>query len=254
MLLTIDVGNTNISFGVFKGEELISNFNMTTKNKLTTDELGVNMLVMLKTLNVDVENINNIVVSSVVPPIMHALLNALRRYFKIEPLIVGPGIKTGVSILCENAKEVGADRIVNVAAAIEIYKRECIVIDFGTATTFDHVNDNGQFAYTIIMPGLVISRDALSTNTAKLPKTELIKPDTILTRNTVSGIQAGLIYGYIGSINYIVDEMCKALNSKPYIVATGGLGRMFARECNRIDEYNPHLAFIGMKTIFEKNK
>lgn len=254
MLLTIDVGNTNISFGVFDGDNLISNFNMTTKNKLTTDELGVNMLVMLNTLGVDVKKIQNIIVSSVVPPIMHALLNALRRYFCIEPMVIEPGIKTGISILCENAKEVGADRIVNVAAAMEIYKRECIVIDFGTATTFDHVNKNGQFAYTIIMPGLAISSDALSANTAKLPKTELVKPDSILTRNTVSGMQAGLIYGYIGAINYIVDEMCQALNSKPYVVATGGLGRMFANECVKIDEYNPHLAFIGMKIIFEKNK
>lgn len=254
MLLTIDVGNTNIAYGVFSKGEFYTSFRMTTKHNMTVDELGVMIYFMLQAHQCDPKEIQDTVISSVVPPITPTLVDAVKLYLGVTPLIVGPGTKTGISIQAENAKEVGADRIVNVAAAHMLYKRECIVIDFGTATTFDHVSADGVFSYTIIMPGLKLNAEALSSNTAKLPRIELKKPDTVLTRNTVSGMQAGLIYGYIGSINYIVSEMSRALGTKPYTIATGGLGKMFAEECESIDEYNPNLAYIGMKYIYEKNR
>ncbi len=254
MLMTIDVGNTHILIGVFNGEALEASFRLNSKAERTSDELGMLMLDLLHSRAISVSSITDIIISSVVPKIMHSLTNSFLKYFEIQPLIVGPGSRTGISIRTDNPKEVGADRIVNVSAAHELYKNDVIVIDFGTATTFDFVNKAGEFRYTVIMPGLEISARALTSNTAKLPEVEITKPASILASNTVEGMQAGILYGYIGAVEYTIRQMKKELGLNPHVVATGGLGRIIAAETDLIDEYDPDIAFKGMKIIYKKTR
>lgn len=254
MLMTIDVGNTNITLGVFDGEELRATFRLTTKAPRTSDELGVSICSFLNARGIALDQITDAVISSVVPKVMHSLTSALRRYFSVTPLIIGPGIKTGIRMGGDNPKETGADRIVNVAAAYHTYKRACLVLDFGTATTYDYVSDEGVFEYTVISPGLQISAQALWSQTAKLPEVEIVKPASILARNTVNGMQSGLVYGYIGQVEYIIKKMREELGGEMIVLATGGLGRMISKETEEIDFYDPNLAFKGMKIIYEKNR
>lgn len=255
MLMTIDVGNTNILMGVFKGEDLLTSFRINSRTERTSDELGILMIDLLHSRRISLSDITDIIISSVVPKVMHALTNSFLKYFEIDPLIVGPGSRTGISIHADNPKEVGADRIVNVAAAHEMYPdQNCLVIDFGTATTFDYVTKEGVFKYTIIMPGLEISARALTGSTAKLPEVEIAKPASILASNTISGMQAGIIYGYIGAVDYTIRQMKKELQTEPYVIATGGLGRLIAREVDVIDDYDPDVAFYGMKVIYKKTR
>lgn len=254
MLLTIDAGNTNITMGVFDDEQLVGSFRFTTKIPRTSDELGFLICNMLITKGIDPHSIEYVIISSVVPKIMHALTNSIRKYLNREPLIINSEIKTGIQIHTDNPKEVGADRIVNVAAAYHLYKKACMIIDFGTATTYDYVSDEGVFEYTIISPGIEISAQALVSQTAKLPDIEIKKPDSILAKNTVQGMQAGLVYGYIGQVEYTIKKMKEELNKDMLVIATGGLGRMIYNETDCIDFYDPDLAYKGMKIIFEKNK
>ena len=254
MLMTIDVGNTNITLGVFDGEELRATFRLTTKAPRTSDELGVSICSFLNARGIALDQITDAVISSVVPKVMHSLTSALRRYFSVTPLIIGPGIKTGIRMGGDNPKETGADRIVNVAAAYYTYKKACLVLDFGTATTYDYVSDEGVFEYTVISPGLQISAQALWSQTAKLPEVEIVKPASILARNTVNGMQSGLVYGYIGQVEYIIKKMREELGGEMIVLATGGLGRMISKETEEIDFYDPNLAFKGMKIIYEKNR
>ncbi|NCC84127.1 MAG: type III pantothenate kinase [Clostridia bacterium] len=254
MLMTIDVGNTNIVMGVFHGEDLAASFRINSRTERTSDELGILIFSLLQSRGISVSDITDIIVSSVVPKIMHSLTSSFLKYFNIDPMIIGPGSKTGISIRTDNPKEVGADRIVNVAAAHELYKRSAIVIDFGTATTFDYVNSEGVFQYTVIMPGLEIVARALTSNTAKLPEVEIMKPDTILASNTIHGMQSGIVYGYIGAVDYTIRQMLKELGDEPYIVATGGLGRVIEPEIELIQEYDPDIAFKGMKIIYKKTR
>lgn len=255
MLMTIDVGNTTILVGVFKGEELFASFRLNSRTERTSDELGIFLLDMLATKQITKEAISDAVISSVVPKSMHALTSALQRYLQVKPIIVGPGTKTGIEVRTDNPKEVGADRITNVAACHALYKdRSCLIVDFGTATTFDYVDKNGVFKHTVIMPGLEISTRALFNATAKLPDVEIKKPESILVSNTVQGMQAGIVYGYIGAVEYIIKEMKKQLDDEPLVIATGGLGRLISKETNLIEVYNPDIAFIGMKIIYKKTK
>ena len=254
MLLTIDAGNTNITLGVFDGNNLTSTFRITTKEKRTSDEFKILIFNLLQSEHIDPHDIIEVIVSSVVPNIMHSLVNSIKKLFKVMPLIIGPGIKTGIAINAENPKEVGADRIVNVTAAYNKYKRACLIIDFGTATTFDYVSDKGVFEYTVITPGLEIAGNALSNNAAKLPAIEIKFPSTILTKNTISGMQAGLMYGYLGQVEYIVRKMKKEINNEMIVIATGGLGREIAKNTDCINVYEKNLAFHGMKIIFDKTK
>lgn len=254
MLMTIDVGNTNITLGVFDGEDLRATFRMTTKAPRTSDELGAGICNFLMARGIPLNAITDAVISSVVPKVMHSLTSALRRYFSVTPLIIGPGVKTGIRMGGDNPRETGADRIVNVAAAYHTYKKACLVLDFGTATTYDYVSDQGVFEYTVISPGLQISAQALWSQTAKLPEVEIVKPAHVLARNTVNGMQSGLVYGYIGQVEYIVRKIKEELGVQMTVLATGGLGRMISRETSCIDFYDPHLAFKGMKIIYEKNR
>ncbi|MFV0379588.1 MAG: type III pantothenate kinase [Anaerorhabdus sp.] len=255
MLLTIDVGNTHITMGILNGSEIIGNFRLTTKTPRTSDEYEICLSTLLERNNIIPEDIEDIIIASVVPKIMHSLVNCIRKYLNKMPIIIGPGIKTGVQIHTDNPKEVGADRIVNVAAGYYTYHKACLIIDFGTATTFDYISKSGVFCHTVIAPGLEISAQALWSQTAKLPEFEIKKPNSILAKNTIHGMQAGVVYGYIGQVEYIIKEMIKELKTDDIkVIATGGLGRIISAETELIDEYDPHLAFKGMKIIYDKNK
>lgn len=255
MLLTIDVGNTNITMGIFKEDELLGTFRLMTKTQRTSDEFGIYMKAFLDRYQIATQQINDVIVSSVVPKIMYSLNSAIIKTLRIEPTMIGPGIKTGIRVNTDNPKEVGADRIVNVAYAYHTYKKPCIVIDFGTATTFDFVNEEGVFEYTVISPGLEISAQALYLQTAKLPEIEIVKPKSILASNTICGMQAGVVYGYIGHVEYIIKKMLEELKVKDVkVIATGGLGKVIVPETSYIHEYDPDIAFKGMKIIYDRTK
>jgi len=191
----------------------------------------------------------------VVPPIMYSLEHAIRKYFKLEPMVVGPGIKTGINIKYENPREVGADRIINAVAALELYGGPLIIVDFGTATTFCAVSSKGEYLGGVICPGIKISAEALFQKTAKLPKIDLVKPETVIGRNTVSSMQSGIIYGYVGEVDYIVRRMKKEMKDDNIkVIATGGLARLIASESETIDEINGLLTLEGLRIIYERNK
>lgn len=253
MLLTIDVGNTNITLGVFKGEKLIATFRMTTKQSRTSDEYGISIMNMLEHNKIALDNVHDIIVASVVPNIMHSLSSALIKYFKITPIIVEAGIKTGIRVVTENPRQIGADRIVDAVAAYEIYGGPVIAIDFGTATTYDLIDADGAFVAGITAPGIGISAKALWEDAAKLPEIEIKKPASILAKETISSMQAGLVYGQIGQTEYIVDHMKKESGYENVkVVATGGLGVIIAKETDSIDYYDPMLTLQGMRLIFNK--
>lgn len=254
MLVVVDVGNTNITLGVYNEDKLIANFRLTTKLQRTSDEFGIALFSFFQTKNINPQDVEDVLISSVVPKIMHSLTNAIRKYFNIEPIIVGPGIKTGICIKTENPKELGADRIVDIAAAYHIYGGPTLVIDFGTATTYDYVNELGEFEFGVTSPGIEICAQALWTQAAKLPEIEIKKPESIVCRNTITSMQGGLVYGYIGQTEYIIKKVKEAVGKDIKVVATGGLGRIIYNETDMIDVYDPDLAFKGMKVIYHKNK
>lgn len=254
MILAVDIGNSNIVIGVYDGDNIVGNWRMVTRSEKTSDEYGIFILNLIELSKIDKNEIKSAIVSSVVPNVMHSFENALRKYFNIEPIIVGPGIKTGITISTDNPREVGADRIVGLVAAYHMFGGPLIVIDFGTATTYDVVSEKGEFKYGITSPGIQITADALWQRTAQLPSVEIKKPESILAKNTVTSIQAGLVYGYIGQVEYIikkVKEEMKIENMK--VVATGGLGRIISDETSMIDVYDPQLLFKGLKIIHDKN-
>lgn len=254
MILVIDVGNTNITFGVYNQEKLAATFRMMSNVPRTSDEYGMMITSLLKANSVEPETIAGVIVASVVPTIMHSLKNAIQKYFKINPMEVGPGTKTGIKIAIDNPKELGADRIVDVVAAYEKYGGPALVIDFGTATTYDLVTADGVFRVGITAPGIKISAKALWSDTAKLPEIEIKKPASILATETISSMQAGLVYGQIGQTEYIIREVKKESglpNLK--VIATGGLGRLIADETESIDVYDAALTLEGLRIIYMKN-
>ena len=254
MILVIDVGNTNITLGVFDGETLLGNWRMTTQIKRTSDESGIFICSLLENNGIDVKKIKHVMISSVVPNIMYSLENGIKKYIHVVPIIVGPGIKTGISIKTDNPREVGADRIVDIVAAYNIYGGACIVIDFGTATTYDVVKADASFCAAITSPGIQISADALWNRAAQLPHIKIRKPDSILATNTVTSMQAGLVYGYIGQVEYIVKRIKKELNIEDIkVVATGGLAKIIKDDTEVIDIYDPLLTLKGLKILCEKN-
>ncbi|HOM01873.1 MAG TPA: type III pantothenate kinase [Acetivibrio sp.] len=255
MILVIDVGNTNTVFGVYDGKKLLNHWRMETSKGKTSDEYGMFIISLLNYEKIAIDRIEAVVVASVVPPIMYSIEHAIRKYFKLEPMIVGPGIKTGINIKYENPREVGADRIINAVAACEIYGGPLIIVDFGTATTFCAVSSKGEYLGGVICPGIKISAEALFQKTAKLPKIDLVKPDTVIGRNTVSSMQSGIIYGYVGKVDYIVRRMKKEMKEDNIkVIATGGLARLIASESETIDEINGLLTLEGLRIIYERNK
>ncbi|WP_251206280.1 type III pantothenate kinase [Acetatifactor aquisgranensis] len=255
MILVIDVGNTNMVLGVYEKEELRATFRIMTKMPRTSDEYGVLITQILLNRGIEAESLEGAIVASVVPDVMHALMGALVRYTKTRPMSVGPGMKTGIRIITEDPRAIGADRVVDAVAAYEKYGGPVLVLDFGTATTYDLITEKGEFAAGITAPGMGISSEALWTQAAKLPKIEIRKPKTILAQETISSMQAGLVYGQIGQTEYIVRKVKEESGiRKLKVVATGGLGRLIAQETDAIDIYDSHLTMEGLRILYEKNK
>lgn len=252
MLIVIDIGNTNITMGLVDKNEIIDNYRLTTKLERTSDEYGFMLLSFLTASNILVDEIEDIIISSVVPKIMYSFTNSIKKYFNRDPIIVGPGIKTGIRIKIDNPKELGADRLVDAAGAFYIYGGPCLVIDFGTATTFDIVSEDADFLGGATAPGIGISINALSSQAAKLPEIEIKKPKSIIAKNTVTSMQAGIVYGYIGLTENIINEIKKAYGQDLKVISTGGLGRIIFNETDLIDIYDPDLTFKGLKIIYDK--
>ena len=253
MIITIDVGNTNITVGVFKGDDIVSSFRITTKMPRTSDEYGMILTNLLEKNNFCLEEIVDAIIASVVPNVMHSLEGAIIKYLKIRPIIIEPGTKTGIRVVTENPRQIGADRIVDAAAAYELYGGPVLVLDFGTATTYGLVDKDGAFVAGVTAPGIRISARALWEDAAKLPEIEIRKPQSILAKETISSMQAGLVYGQIGQTEYIVGHMIREADMGPIrVVATGGLGRIIAGETDVIDIYDPNLTLKGMNLIYKK--
>lgn len=255
MVLVIDVGNTNITFGVYQKKNLLVTFRMMAKMPRTSDEYGVLITELLNKNKIEVKAIEGVILASVVPNIMHSLTGAIKRYINQNVFIVGPGIKTGIRITTENPREIGADRVVDAVAAYELYGGPVLVIDFGTATTYDLVTKDGCFAAGITAPGIRISAKALWEGTAKLPEIEIKKPASILAQETISSMQAGLVYGQIGQTEYIIKKVREEFGKSDLkVVATGGLGRIISAETQEIQAYNSSLTLEGLRLIYEKNR
>lgn len=258
MLFVIDVGNTNIVLGVIEGEKLITDWRISTDIPRTADEYGIVVKALFDYAGYKMTEVSGVIISSVVPNIMYSLEHMVRKYFKTEPLLVGPGIKTGINIKYDNPKEVGADRIVNAVAALEAYGGPLIIIDFGTATTFCAITSGADYLGGSIVPGIKISSEALYMRAARLPRVELVKPPTVICKNTIQSMQAGIIYGYVGLVDYIVnkmkEEMKKYDTKDPYVVATGGLAKLISADSTTINEVNSYLTLEGLRILYEKNK
>lgn len=255
MLLVIDVGNTNITLGVFRDEELLGTYRMTTKIQRTSDEYGIMLREIVGPQGVLSTDIDACIVASVVPDVMHSLGSAMIKYFGIRPMVVSAGIKTGIRIVTENPKQVGADRIVDAVAAYTLHGGPVIVIDYGTATTYDIVGPEGTFEGAVIAPGIRISAEAMTKESAMLPAIEIKRPESIIAKETIACMQAGIVYGQIGATEYIVKKIREEsgyLDAK--VVASGGLGKLIARETDVIDVYDPQLTLKGLRIIYEKNK
>lgn len=252
MLLTVDVGNTNITLGVFDGVEIVGTYRLTTKMQRTSDEFGIDIKSILSEYEGKIEDI---IISSVVPGVMYSLNSAFIKYYGIASKVVGPGMKTGIKLNVPNPKEIGADRIVDAVGAYDVYGGPIIVIDFGTATTYDLISADGEFVAGITAPGIRISAKALWEDTAKLPEIEIKKPESILAKETISSMQAGLVYGCIGQTEYIVKKIIEESGYKDVkVVATGGLGKLIAEEAECISIYDKDLTLNGLRLIYEKGK
>lgn len=254
MILAIDVGNTNIVVALYGETERIRSWRMATDKSKASDELGMLILQFLHHEGVAPSEIDDVIIASVVPPVMHSLNNAVRRYLECEPIIVGPGIKTGMNIKMDNPKELGADRIVNAVAALNRYGAPVIIVDFGTATTFCAIDRDGNYAGGVITAGIKISMDALFERASKLPKVEIIRPAGVLGKNTVASMQSGAIFGQAGQVDGIVRRLKKEIGEEAKVVATGGLAKMIAPESEEIDIVDRMLTLDGLKLLYDKNK
>lgn len=254
MLFVIDVGNTNIVLGVYEGDELKHNWRISTDRGKTDDEFGMLVKSLFADKGMTFTDIEGIIISSVVPPLMFSLEKMCRKYFDIKPMVIGPGLKTGLNIKAENPRELGADRIVNAVAAIHHYGTPLIIVDFGTATTLCFVDEQGGYHGGAIAPGIGISTEALYSRAAKLPRIELIKPPSVIGRNTIHAMQSGIIYGFVGQVDELVRRMKMESDKKPNVIATGGLAELIGSESNEIDIVDPWLTVKGLRLIYDRNK
>ncbi|HWO94968.1 MAG TPA: type III pantothenate kinase [Bacillus sp. (in: firmicutes)] len=253
MIFVLDVGNTNTVLGVYEGEELKYHWRVETSRHKTEDEYGMVIKALFEHVGLSFRDIDGIIISSVVPPIMFSLERMCQKYFHLKPLIVGPGIKTGLNIKYENPREVGADRIVNAVAGIHLYGSPLIIVDFGTATTYCYIDENKQYMGGAIAPGITISTEALYSRAAKLPRIEIATPSDIVGKNTVTAMQAGIVYGYVGQVEGIVSRMKAQSKIEPKVIATGGLATLVAKESGVIDVVDPFLTLKGLQLIYTKN-
>ncbi|MFJ7640599.1 type III pantothenate kinase [Peribacillus sp. NPDC097264] len=254
MIFVLDVGNTNTVLGVYDEEILKYHWRIETSRNKTEDEYGMVIKSLLQHEGLSFDQFDGIIISSVVPPIMFALERMCKKYFGIKPLIVGPGIKTGLNIKYENPREVGADRIVNAVAGIQEFGSPLIIVDFGTATTYCYINEEKQYMGGAIAPGIGISTEALYSKASKLPRIEISRPDGIIGKNTVSAMQSGILYGYVGQVEGIVNRMKAQSNLEPTVIATGGLATLIANESTVIDVVEPFLTLKGLQLIYKRNR
>jgi type III pantothenate kinase len=255
MLLCIDIGNTNIVLGVTERDRIIDHWRIRTERESTADELGIMIDDLFRLSKIRMEDISGIIISCVVPPLLNAIEGVCRRYFKVKPLIVGPGLKTGMPILYPNPKEVGADRIVNAVAAYEKYHTGLIIVDFGTATTFDCVSQDGAYLGGAIAPGVIISCEALFQKASKLPRVEIFtKPDKVIAKDTISSMQVGVIYGYAGLVDGITNRIKKEAGNDMKVIATGGLASLIYEESETIEHVEEFLTLEGLMIIYNRNK
>ena len=254
MLLVIDVGNTNTVLGLYRDEELVRSWRLHTDQARTADEWAMTVHELFSLAGLHFTDVGHVIISCVVPPVLAALEGLCRDYFRGDPYVVGPGIRTGMPILYDNPREVGADRIVNAVAAYARRRRSLIVVDFGTATTFDVITARGEYLGGAIAPGLAISAEALYQRASKLPRVEIVCPPQVIARNTVNSMQAGLFYGYVGLVDGIVTRMKQELREVPHVLATGGLAGLVAPCSQTIDEVDPNLTLEGLRIIFERNR
>lgn len=257
VLLAIDVGNTNIVFGVYEGNKLINDWRISTDRNKTSDEYGILFEQILKYHGLYPKDVDDVIISSVVPPIMHTLITMSIKYFGKKPMLIEPGIKTGINIKYDDPRELGADRIVNAVAAYNKYGGPLIIVDFGTAITFCVISKNGDYLGGAIAPGIKISSEALFSRTSKLPKVELVKPKNVIGKNTVNSIQSGLIYGYVGLVDYIIERIIDELKEEgevKNIIATGGFASLIGTESKYINRIDKLLTLEGLRIIYEKNK
>ena len=252
MILVVDVGNTNTVLGLLTGQEVHSTFRITTQPR-TTDELGMLMLSLFQHRGVSIEEIQGAIISTVVPSVLWETERAIRRYLHREPLVVGKKLKTGIRVKTDNPREVGADRIVNAVAAVAKWGPPIVVVDFGTATTFDCVNSDGDYIGGAIAPGFRISVEALSTRTAQLPRVELVRPPAAIGTNTVHAMQSGLLFGYAGLVDALARRCRAELGGSARVVATGGLATLVAGESEMIQEVDAHLTLRGLAILYERN-
>lgn len=253
MLLVFDIGNTQTVVGVFSGEQLIADWRLATDRQKTVDEYGILLKSLFRDGNLEINKVKAAVISSVVPPVTGLFEEMAIKYFSVKPLVVGPGIKTGLAFKYENPREVGADRVVNAVAAIKLYGPPLIVVDFGTATTFCAIAPNGEYQGGAVAPGLGISNEALFQRTAKLPRVEIEKPKSVIGKNTIHAMQAGLFFGYLGLVEGIISRMKAEMNCNPRIIATGDFVRFIGENTKMISQIEPHLTLHGLRFIYMLN-
>ncbi|MGB8951856.1 MAG: type III pantothenate kinase [Candidatus Aminicenantales bacterium] len=254
MLLALDIGNTTVAIGIFKDKELLKDWKIRTDKDRTCDEYGIILLDLLKFAGLEASQIQAVIFSSVVPPLVPVFQTLSQNLFQAKAFIIGPGLRTEMPILYENPQEVGADRVAATVAAAEKYGRPCIVVDFGTATTFDAISAKGEYLGGAIAPGIQISAEALYLKTAKLPRIEIRKPARVIGRTTVTSMQSGLYFGYIGLVTNIIAEIKKELEGEVKVVSTGGFGRQIWPEIKSINFYDPHLVLEGLRIVYERNQ
>ena len=255
MLLAIDLGNTNIKCAIFDGKEITATFRLTTDKLRTSDEFGISIRSLLEFDGIKITDIDSAVIASVVPNVMHSLNNAVKKLFNIEPLIVGPGTKTGIKLVKTNPNEVGSDRIVDGVAALEMYGGPVIVVDYGTATKFDYFSADHVFESAVTCPGIMLSAQSLWSGTAKLPQIEITDPGSIMCKDTTTSLQAGILYGHIGEAEYIIRRLkAESKEENIKVVATGGLASTIYSKTDEIELLEPNLTMHGLRIIYEKNR
>jgi type III pantothenate kinase len=254
MLLTIDVGNTNMVFGIYDEADLKGSFRISTNSERTSDELGMEIYQHYTFMGIEPAQTDAVIIASVVPPVMYTLENAIKKFIGISPIIVGQDVDTGMVNLYDNPKEVGIDRLVNAVSAIQKYGKPLIIVDIGTATTFDAVDENGAYLGGAIFPGIKLAMEALFMKTSKLPRVDIVLPPKAIGKTTVQSMQSGAVRGYVGALKEIIITMREEMPENLKVIATGGMGRMMAEYCDLIDEVDSNLTLEGLRLIFEANR
>jgi len=254
MLLAIDIGNTNIVLGLFRERELLHHWRVGTRRDGTADEYGILLKNLFEVVGIHPSAVSGVIIASVVPPLQPVFEELTNAHFRVAPVVVGPGIRTGMPILYDNPHEVGADRIVNAVAAYETYGGPAIVVDFGTATTFDAISAKGEYLGGVIAPGIGISAEALFERAAKLPRVEIVRPKAVIGKNTVGSMQSGLFYGYLGLVDGIVRRMVQEMEREPAVIGTGGLAHLILAESETVQHIDAFLTLKGLQIVYDRNR